>query len=262
MHPTIMWGDNMNISTMKKSREYLLREVIIGTILWIIMLFVLLKASAYTKSRLWNTSEMTVAEGYLKAKYNRNGEPIIFLGNGISYGFEKVMLHSHFVDIEEMLTYIDSGDYLQLIVYDGLEYNYIYALNCNGKECLTLEQTFKIFEHNYRISVYLTVTVCTLTMITLLYKIFCLITGRYYKPTASSIELRITFTGQIKEIKIKKGDHIKKGQLIMVADGKVGAITTHNLKIKAKMSGVVEKICVKEDDRVKTFEPLVIIRYK
>ena len=252
----------MDISTMKKSREYLLREVIIGTILWIIMLCVLLKAGAYTKSRLWNTSEMTVVEGKLKAKYNSNKEPILLLDNGISYEFEEIVLNSDSIDIREMLTHADTGDYLQLIVYDGLEHNYIYAFNCNGKEYLTLTETFKIFDWNYRTFVYFTVTLCTLTMIALLYKVFCLTTGRYYKPTDSSIELRITFTGQIKEIKIRKGDHVKKGQLIMVADGKVGAVTTHNLKIKAKISGAVEEICVKEGDRVKTFEPLVIIRYK
>ena len=208
---------------MKKSREYLLREVIIGTILWIIMLCVLLKAGAYTKSRLWNTSEMTVVEGKLKAKYNSNKEPILLLDNGISYEFEEIVLNSDSIDIREMLTHADTGDYLQLIVYDGLEHNYIYAFNCNGKEYLTLTETFKIFDWNYRTFV---------------------------------------FTGQIKEIKIRKGDHVKKGQLIMVADGKVGAVTTHNLKIKAKISGAVEEICVKEGDRVKTFEPLVIIRYK
>lgn len=250
----------MDISTIKKTKEYLLREVIIGIILWIIMLCVLLSAGSYTKAR--NTSEMAVVEGRLAAKYNTSKQPILVLENGIRYEFEEVILDNDFINIENMIAYVNIGDYLQLIVHDGSEHNYIYALNCNGKECLTLTSTFKIFEQNYSIYLYFTVIICTLTMIAILYKVFCLVTGRYYKPTDSCIELRITFTGQIKEIKIKKGDYVKKGQLIMVADGKVGVITTHNLKIKANASGIVEKICVKEKEWVRTFEPLAIIRYK
>lgn len=121
-------GINMDISTIKKTKEYLLREVIIGIILWIIMLCVLLSAGSYTKAR--NTSEMAVVEGRLAAKYNTSKQPILVLENGIRYEFEEVILDNDFINIENMIAYVNIGDYLQLIVHDGSEHNYIYALNC------------------------------------------------------------------------------------------------------------------------------------
>ena len=78
-----------------------------------------------------------------------------------------------------------------------------------------------------------------------------------FKGVSDPFEVRAVIPGTIVEIKVRKGQRISDGQVLLVLE----AMKMHN-EVEAKVDGKVEEVCVSPGDRVEKGQLMIRIRSK